>query len=82
VIAKPISIKGTGGESGGCAMKGVDLTSGDPHRKLGAGSCTAIQQAVEHVGAGSLAQDRWRRIVSDIGSPPHSQTLIADLLHM
>jgi hypothetical protein len=30
MIAKPISIKGTGGRSGGCAKKAVDLTSGDP----------------------------------------------------
>jgi hypothetical protein len=30
MIAKPISIKGTGGKSGGCARKAVDLTSGDP----------------------------------------------------
>ena len=29
VIAKPISIKGTGCKSGGCAPKAVDLTSGD-----------------------------------------------------
>jgi hypothetical protein len=27
--AKPISIKGTGGKSGGCALKAVELTSGD-----------------------------------------------------
>jgi RNA-directed DNA polymerase len=30
---KPISIKGTGGKSGGCARKAVELTSGEP-RKL------------------------------------------------
>jgi hypothetical protein len=30
MIAKPISIKGTGGKSGGCARQAVDLTSGDP----------------------------------------------------
>jgi hypothetical protein len=29
VIAKPISIKPTGGKSGGCASKAVELTSGD-----------------------------------------------------
>jgi hypothetical protein len=29
VIAKPISIKGTGCKSGGCALKAVELTSGD-----------------------------------------------------
>ena len=29
LIAKPISIKGTGGKSGGCAWKAVGLTSGD-----------------------------------------------------
>jgi hypothetical protein len=28
-IAKPISIKSTGGRSGGCAWKAVELTSGD-----------------------------------------------------
>jgi len=28
-IAKPISIKLTGGQSGGCALKAVELTSGD-----------------------------------------------------
>jgi hypothetical protein len=28
-IAKPISIKLTGGKSGGCASKVVELTSGD-----------------------------------------------------
>ena len=28
-IAKPISIKRTGGKSGGCASKAVELTSGD-----------------------------------------------------
>jgi hypothetical protein len=28
-IAKPISIKLTGGKSGGCASKAVELTSGD-----------------------------------------------------
>jgi len=30
MTAKPISIKGTGGKSGGCARKAVELTSGDP----------------------------------------------------
>jgi len=31
-IAKPTSIKGTGGKSGGCAWKAIELTSGDlPH---------------------------------------------------
>jgi hypothetical protein len=30
LTAKPISIKGTGGKSGGSARKAVDLTSGDP----------------------------------------------------
>jgi hypothetical protein len=29
VAAKPISIKPTGGKSGGCALKAVELTSGD-----------------------------------------------------
>jgi len=29
VIAKPTSIKSTGGKSGGCASKAVELTSGD-----------------------------------------------------
>jgi len=29
VIAKPISIKSTGGKSGGCASKAVELTLGD-----------------------------------------------------
>jgi hypothetical protein len=29
MIAKPISIKLTGGRSGGCASKAVELTSGD-----------------------------------------------------
>jgi hypothetical protein len=29
MIAKPISIKLTGGKSGGCAAKAVELTSGD-----------------------------------------------------
>ncbi len=29
MIAKPISIKLTGGKSGGCALKAVELTSGD-----------------------------------------------------
>jgi len=29
MIAKPISIKCTGGKSGGCALKAVELTSGD-----------------------------------------------------
>jgi len=29
MIAKPISIKLTGGKSGGCAWKAVELTSGD-----------------------------------------------------
>jgi len=28
-IAKPTSIKGTGGKSGGCAWKAIELTSGD-----------------------------------------------------
>jgi hypothetical protein len=28
MIAKPISIKSTGGKSGGCASKAVELTSG------------------------------------------------------
>jgi hypothetical protein len=27
--AKPTSIKGAGGKSGGCALKAVELTSGD-----------------------------------------------------
>ena len=30
MTAKPISIKGTGGKSGGGARKAVELTSGDP----------------------------------------------------
>jgi hypothetical protein len=29
MTTKPISIKGTGGKSGGCAQKAVELTSGD-----------------------------------------------------
>jgi hypothetical protein len=29
MTAKPISIKCTGGKSGGCALKAVELTSGD-----------------------------------------------------
>jgi hypothetical protein len=29
LIAKPTSIKGTGGKSGGCAWKAIELTSGD-----------------------------------------------------
>ena len=29
MTAKPISIKGTGCKSGGCALKAVELTSGD-----------------------------------------------------
>ena len=28
MIAKPTSIKGTGGKSGGCAWKAIELTSG------------------------------------------------------
>jgi hypothetical protein len=32
MIAKPTSIKGTGGKSSGCAWKAIELTSGDlPH---------------------------------------------------
>jgi hypothetical protein len=30
MIAKPTSIKGTGGKSGGGAWKAVELTSGEP----------------------------------------------------
>jgi hypothetical protein len=42
MIAKPISIKGTGGKSGGCARKAVDLTSGDPLQgEPGAGNLDA-----------------------------------------
>jgi len=37
MIAKPISIKGIGGKSGGCARKAVDLTSGDPLQVTEAG---------------------------------------------
>ncbi len=29
MTAKPISIKGTDSKSGGCALKAVELTSGD-----------------------------------------------------
>jgi hypothetical protein len=29
MTAKPISIKGAGGKSGGCAWKAIKLTSGD-----------------------------------------------------
>jgi len=29
MTAKPVSIKGTGCKSGGCALKAVELTSGD-----------------------------------------------------
>ena len=29
MTTKPISIKRTGGQSGGCALKAVELTSGD-----------------------------------------------------
>ena|ERR1039458_8871376 len=38
MIAKPSSTKSTGGKSGGCARKAVELTSGDPvtwHRRSG-----------------------------------------------
>jgi Group II intron, maturase-specific domain len=34
MIAKPISIKLTGGKSGGCASKAVELTSGDLRRVM------------------------------------------------
>jgi hypothetical protein len=30
MIAKSTSIKGTGGKSGGCAWKAIELTSGEP----------------------------------------------------
>jgi hypothetical protein len=30
LIAKSVSTKSTGGKSGGCARKAVELTSGDP----------------------------------------------------
>jgi hypothetical protein len=30
MIAKPTSIKDTGGKSGGCAWKAIELTSGEP----------------------------------------------------
>jgi hypothetical protein len=35
MIAKPISIKRTGGKSGGCASKAVEFTSGDLWRVTG-----------------------------------------------
>ena len=35
MIAKPISIKPTGGKSGGCASKAVEFTSGDLWRVTG-----------------------------------------------
>jgi hypothetical protein len=37
VTAKSISIKGTGCKSGGCALKAVELTSGDPPLVPGSG---------------------------------------------
>src|SRR5260370_29332756 len=36
-IAKPISIKRTGGKSGGCASKAVELTAGDLRQVTNAG---------------------------------------------
>ena len=34
VTTKPISIKGTGGKSDGCARKVIELTSGEPLRVM------------------------------------------------
>src|SRR4029077_13591325 len=34
LIAKPTSIKGTGGKSSGCAWKAIELTSGDLLHKM------------------------------------------------
>ena len=48
MIAKPISIKLTGGKSGGCASKAAELTSGD-HRNIYVGSERAGQRVMESI---------------------------------
>ncbi len=48
LIAKPISIKLTGGKSGGCASKAAKLTLGD-HRNIYVGSERAGQRVMESI---------------------------------
>ena len=48
LIAKPISIKLTGGKPGGCALKAAELTSGD-HRNIYVGSERAGQRVMESI---------------------------------
>ncbi len=64
MIAKPISIKGAGCKSGGCAAKAVELTSGDlplvsDSRLRAEGSVlTGRQKSAEGVVAAEAAKTR------------------------
>jgi hypothetical protein len=55
MIAKPISIKGTGCKSGGCVRKAVELTSGDlpfvveSQLRIGQSILTGRQKSAEGV---------------------------------
>src|SRR5947209_6513818 len=63
MIAKPISIKTTGGKSGGCAWKAVELTSGDLRRVtkswLGVERFTLMSGA--EVSGGRSSPEEWRK---------------------
>ena len=64
VIAKSISIKGTGCKSGGCVRKAVELTSGDlpfvwdSRLRKPRGFLTAMQKSAEGVVAAKAAKAR------------------------
>src|ERR1700692_3403781 len=70
--AKPISIKSAGGKSGGCALKAVELTSGDlpcvvePRLRAKRFTLTARQESAEGIVAAPAAKartERERRVV-------------------
>ena len=62
MIAKPISIKGTGCKSGGCARKVVELTSGDLNRVLESGLRVSqdAPTAEEESAAGVVIRQRMK----------------------
>ena len=53
MIAKPTSITGTGGKSGGCAWKAIELTSGDRFRNRQQTACVLVAKAMKAQTAGS-----------------------------
>lgn len=69
MTAKPISTKCTGGKSGGCARKAVELTSGDPQHvaesrlRMERSSLTVLWESAEGIvgrEAEGLNSKEWR----------------------